>query len=240
MRPGEIFDAAVALFGRRRGEILLLLAVVQLPAAALTYWAGGDASFERRAELGAADLSVVVMVFLSLVGWTALVHLAGDESAGRRLDVGRLLGQAIADSPRVVLTSLLAGLILGLLFLCLILPGAIWLFYYVFLLPASALRGLGPRAALAYSRKLVVGRWWRTVQTYLYLAVPSLTASLFTYLAETLLPRSLPVYLGASYAGAVAGSLQIVGTTIFFLNEESVRGWRPEAAGPETPPAVIV
>jgi hypothetical protein len=129
-------------------------------------------------------------------------------------------------------TGLLAGLVLIGLTLLLIVPGIIWGVYYAFLVPVVAF-GLSGTEALAESKRLVKGNWWRTAGCNcviglvgLALILPGLLAA-FVYgmaTAEIETPALLDEtveFLTSVYVD-IAYLFIPVATTVFFLNRRSV------------------
>ena len=129
-------------------------------------------------------------------------------------------------------TGFLAGLVLIAFTLLLIVPGIIWGVYYTFLVPVVAF-GLSGTSALAESKRLVKGNWWRTAGCLivielvsLLLALPGLLVgvgyNLGTAELETpVLLDEIVDYLSVVYMD-VAGLVGPVTATVFFLNRRSV------------------
>ena len=129
-------------------------------------------------------------------------------------------------------TGFLAGLVLIAFTLLLIVPGIIWGVYYPVLVPVVAF-GLSGTSALAESKRLVKGNWWRTAGCLivielvsLLLALPGLLVgvgyNLGTAELETpVLLDEIVDYLSVVYMD-VAGLVGPVTATVFFLNRRSV------------------
>ena len=162
----------------------------------------------------------------------ASVLAAGHFLAGLPVSPRHAFRGAVSRWWPMLWTGLLAGLVLLGLTLLLIVPGIIWGVYYAFLVPVVAF-GLSGTEALAESKRLVKGNWWRTLGCVLVIglvaaaltmpgAIVSVVYNLGTAETETpfLLDEAVD-FLTNVYID-VAALFGPVATAVFFLNRRSV------------------
>jgi len=112
----------------------------------------------------------------------------------------------------------LAGLIMGGLSLLFIVPGVIWIVYYTFIQYVVALRGMGDKKALDYSKNLVKGRWWRVAGVTFLINFPIFIIQVAIIMPSILwLDRDI-VRILLALIGNFLFSLSKVIEIIFFLN----------------------
>lgn len=222
LRAGELFDAAGALFRERWRTLILIVAIVHLPLAALV----------ARVPQGAPDdygalfiemLAGVATSLVALIAATACALLAADRVVGETPSAGNLLGRAAGLWPGLMLTALVGGFIVFALLCCLVVPGVIFAVRYTFILQAVALRGRRLGAALSYSAALVERRWWRTAGISFLAFVPALTLAVILTIPAALFRDSLGLSLGSALLTGLAEAFSYVMLTLFFLNEEAMQ-----------------
>lgn len=222
LRAGELFDAAGALFRERWWTLILIVALVHLPLAALL----------TRVPHGAPDdfgamfietLAGMATSLVALIAATASALLAADRAAGESPSAGNLLGRAAGRWPGLMLTALVGGFIVFVLLCCLVVPGVIFAVRYTFILQAVALRGRRLGAALSYSAALVERRWWRTAGISFLAFLPALTLLVILSIPTALFPGSPWLSVGNAFMTGLAEAFSYVMLTLYFLNEEAMQ-----------------
>jgi hypothetical protein len=163
----------------------------------------------------------------------ASVLAAGHFLAGLPVSPRHAFRGAVSRWWPMIWTGMLAGLILLGLTLLLIVPGIIWAVYYAFLVPVVAF-GLSGTEALAESKRLVKGNWWRTFGCVsvigfvgFALMAPGLIFQIVYYAFfspdswEPTLLDEIVDYLTNIYID-IAYLYVPVSMTVFFLNRRSV------------------
>ncbi|MBQ6103157.1 MAG: hypothetical protein IJL06_05740 [Kiritimatiellae bacterium] len=172
--------------------------------------------------------------FFGCVAVVAAVLASGHVLAGLPVSPRHAFRGAVSRWWPMIWTGLLAGLVLIGLTLLLIVPGIIWGIYYSFLVPVVAF-GLSGTEALAESKRLVKGNWWRTLGCVFVIglvgAALMLPGILFDWIYAVFLSPSesweptlldeIVDYLTSVYTD-VAYLFVPVATTVFFLNRRSV------------------
>lgn len=224
---GTLFRLGWQLYNEHFSDILWLILWVYLPVnlvAALlpNDWqlVGGPETTGTQLSITLAQLLEIFWGILATIGIAAMVEQAVQ---GERMAWSTALRYGLAKWPGAFGTELLGALIvLGLTFL-LIIPGIIWAFYYAFSLYAVALRNVRGRSALAYSKGLVQGQWWRICGVIL---VTSLVAQIVLLVIIALLTliadNPVAAFIINSTADVIAGYFLVV-TVLFFLNTDYVK-----------------
>ena len=167
------------------------------------------------------------------VAVVAAVLASGHVLAGLPVSPRHAFRGAVSRWWPMIWTGLLAGLVLLGLTLLLIVPGIIWFVYYAFLVPVVAF-GLTGTEALAESKRLVKGNWWRTAGCGFVIGLVGfalmapgliLQTVYYAFLASdswepTLLDKIVD-YLTSVYID-IAYLFIPVATAVFFLNRRSV------------------
>jgi uncharacterized membrane protein len=102
---------------------------------------------------------------------------------------------------KIFTTSLIAGLCEFLLFLLFIIPGVIYSVYWMLASFVTADQGLGARAALSESHRLIKGAWWKTW----LVGVGLLVLILVSFVPIFVLPEGLGTSMLGSVLLAVVG-----------------------------------
>ncbi|MCE9646605.1 MAG: hypothetical protein K8S20_11455 [Chloroflexi bacterium] len=104
---------------------------------------------------------LVIQGVFSLVASMSIALLVESVVDQRKLSWIEATKDAFSKWGRAFLANFLAGMIVLALSFCLVIPGVVYSLYYEFVTYAVALRGEEGMGALAYSKKLVEGQWWR-------------------------------------------------------------------------------
>jgi hypothetical protein len=157
------------------------------------------------------DLPSSIVYVVSLVALSALFMammlrqraIAQGEPTSMRAELLRALGQVPAQLAMFLLTSLVV--ILGLFLL--VLPGLYIAVALSMAYPALVLERQGPFEALAYSRRLVRGNWWRTTAILL---VTIVMLAVFYFLVVVLAAIAVQFARGADLVLVSAASTVLV------------------------------
>jgi len=224
---GALFRLGWQLYNEHFSDILWVILWVYLPlnlAVALlpNDWQliGGPGT--TGAQLS-ANLALLLEVFWGIIAAVGIAALVEQAVQGERMAWSTALRYGLAKWPVALGVELLGALIiLGLTFL-LIIPGIIWAFYYAFSLYAVALRNVSGRRALAYSKGLVQGQWWRVCGVILATSlVAQIVLLVITALLTLIADNPVAAFIINSTADVIAGFFMVV-TVLFFLNTDYVK-----------------
>lgn len=168
----------------------------------------------------------IYQFFETWVGCIATVGIAAIvEGAifGTDLLWGDAMRKGFSRWGSAVGTSILAGFILLGLTLLLIVPGIIWTVYYTFWLYVVALRGIGGKTALDYSKNLVVGQWWRILGITIVIAIVDLITGFIVNIPFWFLPDNIIVNVLSNTSMDIVGGLFTVTSIVFFLNTDFLK-----------------
>lgn len=162
--PAEALRASFAIYKDNVG--------VLFPAALAVYGVSFLAGLALAGStVGALALSVISIV-LSYIFTGSVVQLVRDVQDGQ-LDasVGQLISSVTPVLAPLLLASLLSGLIIGLGFVLIIVPGFIAMTFLLVVAPVVVIERPGVIAALKRSRELVTGHGWQAfgIVAYVFL-----------------------------------------------------------------------
>jgi hypothetical protein len=169
---GGVLDGGFKLFRASFSKVFWLPAVAGLATAPFNLL---PPYFQTHTPtvgvIGLVACGVVVAVLLAVVVYGALIARIDSVARAAPLSVGGALAIGARRLPAMFLTGLLTGLavFVGLIFL--LIPGFIFMIWFVFAPTAVIIERLGPFASLSYSRALVRGHWWRTAGLITVIAI---------------------------------------------------------------------
>lgn len=231
---GELLSFGWRLYNEHFSDILRIILWVYIPinliiALVPLEWTvpddgvgGGPVTF---------SFAPFLEIFIGLIAAIAIATLVEQTVQGEALAWSAALWHGLARWLPALGVELLGVLIiLGLTFL-LIIPGIIWAIYYAFSLYVVALRNVHGRRALAYSKGLVQGQWWRVCGILLMTSLLGQVV-LVVISALLLLIADNPVaeFIINSAIDVIAGFFTVV-TALFFLNTDYVKRKTPMARG---------
>lgn len=113
------------------------------------------------------------LFFFNLLLINALVYRIGMVARDTPVSLGAALKLGLKRLLPVIFGSILYGLSVALGLVLLIVPGIILMFSLFFFSAAIILDGVGMRASLGLSHRLVWGNWWRTTTVLSVIAIIS-------------------------------------------------------------------
>lgn len=164
--------------------------------------------------------------FETWVGCIATVGIAAIVEGtilGNNPSWGSALRKGFSRWGSAVGTSILSGLIILGLTLLLIVPGIIWAVYYTFWLYVVALRNIGGKTALDYSKNLVVEQWWRVLGIIIVIAIADLITGLIVNVPFWFLPDNLILNVLSNTTMDVISGLFTITSIVFFLNTDYLK-----------------
>jgi uncharacterized membrane protein len=207
------------IYSQQFKAIVMITLIVYIPINIILYMvAGYMKSFQDFMNV----IKILEGLFgvIAMMGIAVVVDLAIQNNDNLPISWGAALSKAFSRWGSCLTTSILGGIIiLGLTFL-LIIPGVIWSIYYIFIIQIVALRELGGKTALNYSKSLVKGRWWKTFGIVFVLASINGGIGLGIGYLSTSLPGSISIITDTLID--IIAAFYTVATTILFLNLDYV------------------
>ncbi|MEI7511064.1 MAG: hypothetical protein WCJ84_02820 [Candidatus Peregrinibacteria bacterium] len=150
-------------------KILALGIIVVAPVGILT--AVVMRSFSIHNSPQEAVIGALLIALLGAFSWMFLsitISIFVSEAAVQNtLSVSQVLEKSLSRIFPTLLTLIIGGILLFLLFCLFLIPGLIFSIFWAFMFPAVAIRGKSGMDALSYSKSLVSGRWWNTFLYFL-------------------------------------------------------------------------
>ena len=212
---GDILTAAFELYRANAAKLITIVAVVVVPITLLTAFL--TVTLTDRADdivhttvdpqtgqitstsvdtssFGSTILLLVLTALLAAVIQQlltgALTKGAAGSLLGREVDVKASYSYALSRLWGLIGLAILVGLVVGIGFLLLFVPGLIFLVFFAVATPSFVIERLGVTAAMSRSWNLVKGKWWHTLGV---IAIAFIITSIIT--------RVLTAIGGASFIG---------------------------------------
>jgi hypothetical protein len=161
--------------------------------------------------LGQALAVIFLELLLTLLATAATLHVTAGEYVDRHVGFAEAFGHVFRRSGSLLLASLLAWLIIGLGTVLFIVPGLMFLTWFVFVPQVVVLEGASPTSALARSAELSAGFRWRILGMFLLLLVINIGMGLVSSLTSLLFPPAEIV------RGPGNTQIQIINQTNYFI-----------------------
>jgi hypothetical protein len=177
MSVGDILDRGLKLLFARIPAYYAINLLVLSPVIALAIAAPfvvEDSQTDAGSMFGLVAVGLVILLFtviLQPIGTAAILHIIMKEYAGKRATVGEALSFAMTRFLALLGTSILAGLIILIGFICCFVPGVYFYVTYIFVGQVVVLEGLSGGGALERSATLVTGYRWRVFGVVLLILV---------------------------------------------------------------------
>jgi hypothetical protein len=160
---GGVLDSGFKLFRACLSKVFLLAAAAALVMAPINllqpYFRGSPPS---GGLVAAVVCGVLVAAVLAGVLYGALIARIDSVARSAPLSLGEALAIGARRLPSMFVAGLLAGLVILAGLILVLIPGFIFMIWFVFAPSAVIIERLGPLQSLSYSRALVRGHWWRT------------------------------------------------------------------------------
>jgi hypothetical protein len=185
---GDILTTAFELYRANAAKLLTIVAVVVVPLtlviAIITVWLNNNAdqvvqttvdpqtgqitsatvdtsTFGTTILLGLLTALIVAVIQQLLTG--AITRGAAGSVLGRDVDVSASYSYALSRLWGLIGLAILIGIVVGIGFILLIIPGIIFLVFLSVAIPAFVVERLGVTAAMSRSWNLVRNYWWHAL-----------------------------------------------------------------------------
>jgi len=220
---GDLFSVGWQLYNANFTDILRVILWVYIPinlvVALLPVEWGQPGAVTQEAQLY-NNIVQLLEFFVGIIATMGIAVIVEKAVHGETLAWHDALRHGLSRWLSAIGTGLLGGLILlGLTFL-LIIPGIIWSLYYAFWIYVVALRAVGGKTALDYSKRLVLGQWWRVFGTFFVIGFTGLIVVLTVTFLLTLIADNPLANLIINTVANIVGAFFLVVTVVFFLNTD--------------------
>ena len=202
---GGVLDNGFRLFRESFVQVFLLAIATSLVTAPSNYAApyilqNGNTPNVLGTVFGAG----LLMALIATILLGAIVSRMDGVARGEAVTLGDALSIGVNRLPAMVVSWILVGLVVAIGLVLLIIPGLIFMIWFLFAPYAVVVDRLGPVQSLSYSRAIVRGHWWRTaalvtivgiilIVVYMVLGIVA-SISVFTN-PETLSTGQMPWYV---------------------------------------------
>jgi hypothetical protein len=165
---------AFALYGKQAANLWTIVALIVVPAQ-LIVWAiikvslNGGTTFADKGTIytsksvAPGEVAIIAIGFLTgVLCIGALSRLLLDTHTGHRTTWRQSLAYAAERIGPLIWLGLMTGILLGIGFILIIVPGIYLLVVWAVAVPVLMFEGRGGWGALSRSRELVNGHWWST------------------------------------------------------------------------------
>jgi hypothetical protein len=162
MTVGDILDRGIKLLLARLPTFYAINLIVLSPLLAVIV---AIPLMTGEADLGAASgatlLSLLLILILQPIGTAAILQVVAGEFIDQRIGMGPAFAFALRRFGPLLLASIIYGLLVGLgMVLCLV-PGLIFLAWYIFVPQVVVVEGVSAGESLSRSKSLTEGYRWR-------------------------------------------------------------------------------
>ncbi|MEZ4734405.1 MAG: hypothetical protein R3E79_45520 [Caldilineaceae bacterium] len=223
---GDLFMEGWRLYNANLTNILGVVLCVYIPINLVLALLPADVRLLEDSPQGVQlynNLVQLLEFFIGIIATMGIAAIVEKAVHGETLSWDAALRHGLARWPSAIGTGLLTGLILLGLTLLLIIPGLIWSIYYAFWIYVVALRDMGGRTALRYSKSLVQGQWWRVFGAFFVIGLVGLVVVLtVTFLLHLIASNPLADFIINTVVNVI-GAFFLVVTVLFFLNTDYVQ-----------------
>lgn len=222
---GEILSKGWKLYLEIFLIILPVILIVYIPINTLISFIPVEALTESQGLLGWRIYIKIIQLlefFIGIIATMAMTKVTECKINSSQITYQEALRYSLSKWGTVLGTEILAGLIILGLTLLLIVPGVIWAVYYVFSAYVVALRGIGGKEALDYSKRLVKGQWGRVFGILFVIGLIAILTcfitSIVTGIPSAFLPNIKILDIISDTTTDIVSALFVLMTIIFFLN----------------------
>lgn len=222
---GEIFSYSREVYTNRFKEILFVTLAIYVPMNTILFslsYSGlivtDSMAYFRTIQLLEAIFGVIATMAISLI-----VHNTIFEET--ELTFSKALEEAASNWFTAIGTNIIYGVSIFIFTLLLIIPGLIWSVFYVFAIQVVVLKNKSGLEALAYSKQVVKGYWWKVFFTLFCFVTIELIFRVSIGFIEGLflsgILTSLEILLDT--IGDILSAFFTVGATILFINLDNIQ-----------------
>ena len=230
IRLGKTFSFSWETFQNNLPPLLALSSLSTLPGFLLQTYMQLNPIHPGNLRAAMTSLLVILVMAvasscLALVSSLAMPVLIENSVLGREVSLRDCLSSGFGKFSAGAVAALFASAIILGLSLLLIIPGIIWMYYYIFLNESVALRNLRGMEALRYSKHLVKGNWWNVFWILLVcFCILSVVVALPTALAVLFSGKGMLANCVQLVASTFALAFFHVLRTLLFLALECLKG----------------
>ncbi len=233
---GGVLAATWRICVRRFWAVLSIIMMVYVPYELIAFALEPQDDSWRDVARG-IQIDGLLSTLIGILATLALYLLVEGEVTGQSVTVWQSLKHALCRWRSGVATELLWNLVVIAGLAALVVPGVIFLGWFVFASCAVSLRDCSLRSALSYSKSLVRGRWWSVMGVLLVVGATAFATMIVVSLLLDLVREHFLVDIADSLVSDCVLSFLTVATGVYFLaldpRGSETRAPSDAAAGPE-------
>jgi len=221
LKLGELIGTGWEIYKKNFKLFLFIILIIYLPINIILNLVPGT-SETFGGVMAYLRLTQILELVLGIIATMAIAYAVNKIVNHKKPELWESIKSALLVWDKAILTALLAGLILIVLYLLLIIPGIIYSVYYTFALYTVILKDKKYKKALDYSKSIVKGRWWRVFGIIIVVTL------LFSFVAGII---SSPIAIYENYITNVISdtvfdiiyALQTIVFAVLFINLSSIK-----------------
>jgi hypothetical protein len=197
---GGVLDSGFKLYRESLSQAYLLAAIAALVTAPANLLQPYFATVGVTGLFGTPGLVIVAVVLAAVVTYAALIARIDAVARGAPLPLGQALLLGVKRMGSMILCGLVTLIVVVVGLILFIIPGFIFMIWFVFAPIAVVIAQRGPIDSLGYSYAIVHGHWWRTAALFTIIGIVLMVVYLLFGLGVSIAVISDPV---AAAAGQV-------------------------------------
>lgn len=166
--------------------------------------------------LATVFLSILVSWIISTIASGMAVKVASDTLQRRNIDLSETLNFTVSRLPSLLIAGIVTGILIAIGFICLVVPGIILAIMFSLVVPAIVIEQVGALESLSRSRRLVGGRWLKTLGLLLVIYIIIFVAtSIFGAMSSVFGPADWVI---SSVLGAFVSPILPIAVTLYYYS----------------------
>lgn len=159
---GGVLDSGFKLYREALPQAYVLAALAALVTAPVNLLQPYFLSAGVGGLIGTPGLVLIAVALAAVVLYAALIARIDAVARGAALTLGQAILLGAHRMAAMILSGLAAGIVVVVGLCLLVVPGLIFMIWFVFAPFALVIERRGPIDSLSYSHAIVRGHWWRT------------------------------------------------------------------------------
>lgn len=235
---GELLSRTWELFSKNFKLVLTAVLVIAIPLRLIStyfvskqvnkigtdFWTNPSEAFSNFGSMfGQALLTGIISAIGATLISLMIAWIVKTKITGGQVDFSAVWQKALSRLPQAIITTIIMGILLAVLFMLLIVPGVIFLVFWAFAIYAVILNDKSGMDALKYSKSIVSGKWGIV---FLYLLVIGILMAIVTSIINGIIGAGGDNYLIVFLQGIVGDAVNaffMIASVLLFLNLESLK-----------------
>jgi MFS family permease len=214
-RVGGVINRTVSVYSRNFLIFFVIAAAASVPSALLIPAGDFTASTAAQSPI-LLVVGGVLALLLSTISQAIIVHAAFQTMRGRAANLGDSLKVGLGRFVPIILMAILLGLLVGLGFILLVVPGVILFTMWYVAAPACVVERKGPWASMKRSAELTKGHRWKVFGLLLLMMVIGIVGSSMVSLLSALIGGSILNFITTVLWGGFWGAAAAIAVVVAY------------------------